>query len=166
MVCMCMIHRPCWVLAKSYAAGECISLEFARAEARRNALQAEAAAAYTRRAAAAHAERGARIRAETGAAYAANEAFAARRRALLAAVVGGRGERGGGGEGGGGQREVVAAAVELARPAEPTLQAAPSAPPVIAVIARIVPSAQATLVSPGEAALYETADAEMASSAV
>ena len=53
-----------------------------------------------------------------------------------------------------------------ARPAEPTLQAAPSALPVIAVIARKVPSAQASLISPEEAVMYETAAAEVTSNAV
>ena len=173
---MCTMYRPCWVLAKSYAAGECISLEFARAEARRNALRAEGAA-YARRdarrearvraeAAAAYTETEARVRAETAAyaantaAYATNEGRAARTRALLAAAVGvgvGVGAGVGGGGGGG---------AALARPAEPTLQAAPSAPPVITVIARTVPSAHATLVSPAEAALYETAETEATSSAV
>ena len=80
-------------------------------------------------------------------------------REAVAAATGGGGEAGG--EGGGGVGPVAEA-----RLAEPTLQAAPSAPCVIEVIARIVPSAEATLVSPAEAALYETADAEATSCAV
>ena len=65
-----------------------------------------------------------------------------------------------------GRREGRGGGAALARPAEPTLQAAPSALPVIAVIARRLPSAQATLISPEEAVMYETAAAEVTSNAV
>ena len=53
-----------------------------------------------------------------------------------------------------------------ARLTQTTLQAAPSVPPVIAVIARRLPSAQATFISSEEAVMYETAAAVVASSAV
>ena len=59
-----------------------------------------------------------------------------------------------------------AEAVAGARLAQTTLQAAPSVPPLIAVIARRLPSAQATLISSEEAVMYETAAAVVASSAV
>ena len=64
----------------------------------------------------------------------------------------------------------VAVAVAVAgareRLTQTTLQAAPSAPPVIAVVARRLPSAQATPISSEEAVMYETAAAEVTSSAV
>ena len=169
MVFFFLCHRHCWLMAKSYAAGECMSLrEIMEREAARERAEAEAAATGGGGEAGgiAATETEARVRAETAAyvanaaAYAANEARAARRRALLEAEEeAGEGGEGGGGEGGGGP-------VAEAQLAEPILQATPSALPVIAVIARRLPSAQATLVSPAEAALYETADAEVTSSAV
>ena len=68
------------------------------------------------------------------------------------------------------EAEAVAVAVAAAgareRLAQTTLQAAPSAPPVIAVVARRLPSAQATPISSEEAVMYETAAAEVTSSAV
>ena len=62
--------------------------------------------------------------------------------------------------------ETVAVAVAGARLTQTTLQAAPSAPPVVTVIARRLPSAQATLISSEEAVMYETAAAEVTSSVV
>ena len=62
--------------------------------------------------------------------------------------------------------EAEAGAGAGARLTQTTLQAAPSVPPVIAVIARRLPSAQATLISSEEAVMYETAAAVVTSSAV
>ena len=68
----------------------------------------------------------------------------------------------------GAEAEAVAETVAVAgaRFAQTTLQAAPSAPPVVTVIARRLPSAQATLISSEEAVMYETAAAEVTSSVV
>ena len=62
--------------------------------------------------------------------------------------------------------EAETVAVARARLTQTTLQAASSAPHMIAVIATNVPSAQATLISPEEAVMYETAAAEVTSNAV
>ena len=70
----------------------------------------------------------------------------------------------GGAEVGGEAVAVGAGAGAETRLAQRALQAAPPAPPVIAVIARKVPSAQATLISSEEAIMYETAAAAVVTS--